>query len=121
MRILIRAQQVDLSSADKTYIRQKFVKLNRYLSRFAKLEIFVQDFRGGEKSGVDKSVEAVTIFNKKQIRVREVSDSIRGAVDQLENSLTRTLRKTREKRIDQTRRKKAWLKRLLPGEWMRRK
>jgi len=121
MKLLIHTQQTELSSADLAYLKEKLGKMNRYLSRFSKLEIYIQDFRGGDKAGMDKSIEAVTTFNKKQIRVREVSDNIPGAVDMLANSLERVLRKTKEKRIDQTRRKRAWLKRLLPGQWLKRK
>ena len=118
MRLLIRSRKVRLSSADRAYIRQQMAKMGRYLGRFSKLEIEVNDIRGGEKGGLDKQVGATTRLLGKTIRVEETSDTVRNAVNLLENSLERVLRKRKEKKTDQHRRKQGWLKRFIPP-WRR--
>jgi ribosomal subunit interface protein len=118
MRLLIRTRKVKLSPADQAHIRQQMAKMARYLGRFTKLEIEVNDIRGGQKSGLDKRVGATTGLFGKTIRVEETSDTVRNAVNLLEDSLERALRKRKEKKIDQRRRQQGWLKRLLPP-WKR--
>jgi len=121
MRLIIKSRKVGLSSEDRAYIRQKMAKMARYLGRFAKLEITVDDVRGGEKEGLDKRVGATSHFLGKTVRAEETSDSIRDAVNLLKDDLERVLRKRKEKKTDQTRRKRAWLKRLLPTHWLRKR
>ena len=121
MRLLIRTRKVRLNSADRTYICQQMAKMGRYLGRFTKLEIEINDIRGGEKGGLDKQVGATTSLLGKAIRVEETSDTVRNAINLLEDSLERVLRKRKEKKIDQRRRKQGWLKRALPTHWLRRK
>ena len=98
MRLIIRSRKIELSQEDRAYLRQKMAKMKRYLGRFTKLEIGVNDIRGGEKEGLDKRVEATTNSFGKTIRVEETSDSIKDAVNLLEDSLERVLRKRKEKK-----------------------
>lgn len=121
MRLIIKSRKISLTQEERNYIREKMAKMKRYLGRFTKLEIEVNDIRGGEKEGLDKRVEATTNSMGKTIRVEETSDKVRDAVNLLEDSLERVLRKRKEKKIDLSRRKRAKLKRMLPTYWLRRR
>ena len=120
MKLLIRAHDINLTDQEKQYIEDKMSRMDKFLGETTKLEIYINDIRGGDKEGVDKQVEAVTKSFGKVVRISETSDDIRAAIDQLKDSLERTLRKRKEKRIDQQRRTKGFLKRLLPTNWFNR-
>lgn len=117
MRLIINDKNVNLTDREREYIEKKMAGMEKFLNKNTKLEIFLNDVRGGDKEGVDKRIEAVTKSFGKVINVSEEGVAVRETIDRLSDRLLRALRKRKEKRVDRLRRTKAFLKRALPGRW----
>jgi ribosomal subunit interface protein len=121
MKLIINDKNVNITNEERKFIRKKMEPMAKFLNQTAKLEIYLNDIRGGDKQGKDKKIEAVTKSLGKTIRVSEKGADLRQTVERLKDKLLRTLRKRKEKKVDQQRKTKGFLKRLLPTRWFREK
>lgn len=117
--MIINDKNVEITDQERSFINKKMESMAKFLSSNAKLEIYLNDIREGDKEGMDKQVEAVVKSFGKVIRVSEKGADTRQTIERLKDKLERALRKRKEKRVDRLRKTKAFLKRMIPTNWFR--
>jgi len=119
MQLIINDKNVKITDKERSFINKKLRPMAKFLSKTAKLEIYLNDIREGDKEGRDKQIEAVVKSFGKIIRISEKGVNTHQTIERLKDKLERALRKRKEKRTDRLRKTKAFLKRMIPTNWFR--
>jgi len=104
MRLQVKGKNVEISPAIREYAEAKLAKLNKQLAEQTQVELELWE----EKNPSIRAshVAEATIFTKgPTIRAREASRDMRASIDQLAENLERQVKRYREKRHEEPRRR----------------
>jgi len=104
MRLEVKGKNVEITPSLRSYAESKFGKLRKHLADQTQVEIELSQERN--PSIADGAVAEGTIFAKgPTLRAREVSPDIRVSIDLLVENLERQVKRYREKRVAEPRRR----------------
>lgn len=104
MRLQVKGKNVEVSPSIREYAESKFARLAKQLAEPTQVELELSEERN--PSIPASHVAEGTIFTKgPTLRAREASPDIRASIDQLAEKLERQVKRYREKRHEEPRRK----------------
>ena len=104
MRLQVKGKNVEITPSLRTYVETKLAKLDKQLADPTQVELELSEEKN--PSIAARQVAEATIFTKgPTIRAREASHEIRTAIDQLVDNLERQVKRYREKRTEEPRRR----------------
>ena len=104
MRLQLKGKNVELTPTLRQYAEGKLAKLDKQLANETQVEIELSEERN--PSIHERHVAEGTIFAKgTTLRARETSPDIRASIDQLVETLERQVKRYREKRTEEPRRR----------------
>jgi len=106
MRLQVKGKNVEITPSLHTYIETKLGKLDKQLADQTQVELELSEEKNPSIS--ESHVAEATIFAKgTTLRAREVSREVRASIDLLVDNLERQIKRYREKRIEEPRRRVA--------------
>jgi putative sigma-54 modulation protein len=104
MRLQVKGKNLEVSPALRRYAEQKLSKLDKQLAELTQVEL---ELSKEKNPSIQAShVAEATIFTKgPTLRAREASPDIRASIDQLVENLERQVKRYREKRTQEPRRR----------------
>ena len=104
MRLEVKGKNLEVTPSLRSYTEAKLAKLQKQLAEQTQVEIELSKEKN--PSIPDGAVAEATIFTKgPTLRAREVSRDIRAAIDLLVENLERQVKRYREKRTEEPRRR----------------
>jgi ribosome hibernation promoting factor len=104
MRLQVKGKNVEITPSLRSYIEAKFAKLDKQLADQTQVELELSEERN--PSIAERNVAEGTIFAKgTTLRARAAAHDFRVAVDQLVDNLERQVKRYREKRTEEPRRR----------------
>ena len=104
MRLQVKGKNVEVSPAIREYAERKLAKLSKQLAEQTQVELELSEQKN--PSIAASHVAEATIFTKgPTIRAREASRDMRASIDQLAENLERQVKRYREKRHEEPRRR----------------
>lgn len=99
MKIEFVSKDITLTDEMKWQIERQFTKFEKLLQKPYSVRVEVEPKK-------DHQVKVELVIEEKQVyKIKAYSDSIRNAIDEIENKMYRTLRKSKEKRITNKRKR----------------
>ena len=106
MRLQVKGKNVEVSPSIREYVERKIGKLDKQLAELTQVEVELSELRN--PSIAESHVAEATIFTKgPTLRAREASRDIRASIDLLVENLERQVKRYREKRTEEPRRRTA--------------
>jgi ribosome hibernation promoting factor len=104
MRLQVKGKNVEITPALRNYVETKLAKLDKQLAEPTQVEFELSEERNPSIQA--NQVAEGTIFTKgPTLRAREAASEIRAAIDQLVDNLERQVKRYREKRTQEPRRR----------------
>jgi putative sigma-54 modulation protein len=104
MRLQVKGKNVEVSPSIREYAEAKLAKLAKQLAEPTQVELELSEEKN--PSIAASQVAEATIFTKgPTIRAREASPDLRASIDQLAEKLERQVKRYREKRHQEPRRR----------------
>jgi putative sigma-54 modulation protein len=104
MRLQVKGKNVEVSASVREYAETKFARLAKQLADQTQVEVELSEERNPSIQA--NQVAEGTIFAKgPTLRAREASPDIRASIDQLVDNLERQVKRYREKRTEEPRRR----------------
>ena len=104
MRLQVKGKNVEITPSLRTYAETKLAKLDKQLADLTQVELELSEEKN--PSIQENQIAEATIFTKgSTLRAREASRDIRTAIDQLVDNLERQVKRYREKRTEEPRRR----------------
>jgi putative sigma-54 modulation protein len=104
MRLQVKGKNVEVSQSTRDYAEAKMARLAKQLAEPTQVEVELSEEKN--PSIAASQVAEGTIFTKgPTIRAREASPDIRASIDQLVEKLERQVKRYREKRHEEPRRR----------------
>jgi putative sigma-54 modulation protein len=104
MRLLVKGKNVEITPSLREYVETKLAKLDKQLAEPTQVELELSEERN--PSIQENQIAEATIFTKgPTLRAREASGEIRASVDKLVDNLERQVKRYREKRTQEPRRR----------------
>jgi putative sigma-54 modulation protein len=104
MRLRVKGKNLAVSPALRRYAEQKLGKLDKQLADLTEVELELSQERNPSIHA--SQVAEATIFTKgPTLRAREASPDIRASIDRLVENLERQVKRYREKRTEERRRR----------------
>jgi putative sigma-54 modulation protein len=104
MRLQVKGKNVEITPALREYVEAKLMKLDKQLAEPTQVELELWEERN--PSIQQNQIAEATIFTKgPTLRAREASGEIRASVDKLVDNLERQVKRYREKRTQEPRRR----------------
>jgi ribosome hibernation promoting factor len=104
MRLQVKGKNVEITPALRQYAEAKLAKLDKQLAEPTQVELELSEERN--PSIQDNHVAEGTIFTKgSTLRASEAAHELRTAIDQLVDNLERQVKRYREKRTEEPRRR----------------
>ena len=104
MRLQVKGKNVEVSPALRQYAEAKLAKLDKQLAEQTQVELELSEEKN--PSIAASHVAEATIFTKgPTLRAREASRDMRASIDQLVENLERQVKRYREKRHQEPRRR----------------
>ena len=104
MRLQVKGKNVEVSPSIREYAETKLAKLAKQLAEPTQVELELSEEKN--PSIAASQVAEATIFTKgPTIRAREASPDLRASIDQLAEKLERQVKRYREKRHQEPRRR----------------
>ena len=104
MRLQVKGKNVEITPSLRQYVEAKFAKLDKQLADQTQVELELSE----EKNPSIRASQVAegTIFTKgPTLRAREASRELRASIDQLVENLERQVKRYREKRTEEPRRR----------------
>ena len=106
MRLQVKGKNVEVSPALREYAESKLSKLSKQLAEQTQVELELSEEKN--PSIAASHVAEATIFTKgPTLRAREASPDMKASIDQLVDKLERQVKRYREKRVREPRRRVA--------------
>jgi putative sigma-54 modulation protein len=106
MRLQVKGKNVEVSPALREYAESKLSKLGKQLAEQTQVELELSEEKN--PSIAASHVAEATIFTKgPTLRAREASPDMKASIDQLVEKLERQVKRYREKRVREPRRRVA--------------
>jgi putative sigma-54 modulation protein len=106
MRLQVRGKNVEVSPALRKYAESKLAKLSKQLADQTQVELELWEEKN--PSIAASHVAEATIFTKgPTLRAREASPDMKESIDQLVEKLERQVKRYRERRVEEPRRRAA--------------
>jgi len=106
MRLEVKGKNLEVTPALRKYAEQKLAKLQKQLAEQTQVEVELSKEKN--PSIADAAVAEATVFTKgPTLRAREASRDIRASIDLLVENLERQVKRYREKRTHERRRRAA--------------
>ena len=106
MRLEVKGKNVEVTPSLRSYTEAKLAKLQKQLAEQTQVEVELSQERN--PSIAEGAVAEGTIFTKgPTLRARETSRDIRASIDRLVDNLERQVKRYREKRKEEPRRRVA--------------
>jgi ribosome hibernation promoting factor len=106
MRLQVKGKNVEVSPALREYAESKLSKLAKQLAEQTQVELELSEEKN--PSIAASHVAEATIFTKgPTLRAREASPDMKASIDQLVDKLERQVKRYREKRVQEPRRRVA--------------
>jgi putative sigma-54 modulation protein len=106
MRLQVKGKNVEVSPALREYAEAKLSKLGKQLAEQTQVELELSEEKN--PSIAASAVAEATIFTKgPTLRAREASPDMKASIDQLVRTLERQVKRYREKRVHEPRRRVA--------------
>ena len=104
MRLQVKGKNVEITPSLREYVETKVSKLDKHLADLTQVELELSEEKN--PSIPANQIAEGTIFTKgPTIRAREAAHELRAAVDQLVDNLERQVKRYREKRTEEPRRR----------------
>jgi putative sigma-54 modulation protein len=104
MRLQVKGKNVEITPSLREYVETKLAKLDKQLAEPTQVELELSEERN--PSIQENQIAEATIFTKgPTLRAREASGEIRASVDKLVDNLERQVKRYREKRTQEPRRR----------------
>ena len=104
MRLQVKGKNVEVTPSIREYAERKLSKLSKQLAEQTQVEVELSEQRN--PSIAASHVAEATIFTKgPTLRAREASPDMRASIDQLVEKLERQVKRYREKRKEEPRRR----------------
>ena len=104
MRLQVKGKNVEITPSCATYIEAKLAKLDKQLAEQTQVELELSEEKNPSIQA--SQIAEATIFAKgTTLRAREAAREIRTAIDQLVDNLERQVKRYREKRTEEPRRR----------------
>jgi len=104
MRLQVKGKNVEVTPSLRRYAETKLARLSKQLAEQTQVELELSEEKN--PSIADKQVAEATIFTKgPTIRARGASPDFRASIDQLADKLERQVKRYREKRHEEPRRR----------------
>ena len=104
MRLQVKGKNVEITPSLRRYVETKVAKLDKHLAELTQVELELSEEKN--PSIQENQVAEGTIFAKGlTLRAREAGRDARTAVDQLIDNLERQVKRYREKRTEEPRRR----------------
>ena len=104
MRLQVKGKNVEITPSLREYVEAKVSKLDKHLADLTQVELELSEEKN--PSIPAKQIAEGTIFTKgPTLRAREAAHELRTAVDQLVDNLERQVKRYREKRTEEPRRR----------------
>jgi putative sigma-54 modulation protein len=104
MRLQVKGKNVEVSPSIRRYAEQKLAKLGKQLAEQTQVELELWEEKN--PSIAASHVAEATVFTKgPTLRAREASPDMRASIDQLVAKLERQVKRYREKRHEEPRRR----------------
>jgi putative sigma-54 modulation protein len=104
MRLQVKGKNVEVTPALREYVESKLARLGKQLADQTQVEVELSEERNPAIAA--SSVAEATIFAKgTTLRAREASPDPKASVDQLVTKLERQVKRYREKRVEEPRRR----------------
>jgi putative sigma-54 modulation protein len=106
MRLEVKGKNVEITPALRQYAESKLAKLQKQLAEQTQVEVELSQEKN--PSIADGAVAEGTIFTKgPTLRAREAAHDLRASIDLLVANLDRQVKRYRERRIEEPRRRTA--------------
>jgi putative sigma-54 modulation protein len=104
MRLQVKGKNVEMTPSLRTYAESKLAKLDKQLADLTQVEVELSEEKNPSIQA--NQIAEATIFTKgPTLRAREAATDIRTAIDQLVDNLERQVKRYREKRTQEPRRR----------------
>jgi putative sigma-54 modulation protein len=104
MRLQVKGKNVEITPSLRQYVETKVAKLDKHLAELTQVELELSEEKN--PSIPANQIAEGTIFTKgPTLRAREASREVRTAIDQLVDNLERQVKRYREKRTEEPRRR----------------
>jgi putative sigma-54 modulation protein len=104
MRLQVKGKNVEITPSLREYAEMKLARLNKQLAGPVQVELELSEEKNPSIQA--NQIAEGTIFTKgPTLRAREASREIRSAIDQLVENLERQVKRYREKRTEEPRRR----------------
>ncbi len=104
MRLQVKGTNVEITPSLREYVESKLAKLDKQLAEQTQVELELSEEKNPSIQA--SHVAEGTIFTKgPTLRAREASHEIRASIDQLVENLERQVKRYREKRTQEPRRR----------------
>ena len=104
MRLQVKGKNVEITPSLRTYTQTKLAKLDKQLADLTQVEVELSEEKNPSIQA--NQIAEATIFTKgPTLRAREAAHEIRTAIDQLVDNLERQVKRYREKRTQEPRRR----------------
>jgi len=104
MRLQVKGKNVEITSSLRTYAESKLAKLDKQLAELTQVEVELSEEKNPSIQA--SHIAEATIFAKgTTLRAREGAPDVRAAIDQLVDNLERQVKRYREKRTQEPRRR----------------
>ena len=104
MRLQVKGKNVEITPSLREYVETKFAKLDKQLADLTQVELELSEEKN--PSIPENQIAEGTIFTKgPTLRAREASAEIRASIDRLAENLERQVKRYREKRTEEPRRR----------------
>jgi putative sigma-54 modulation protein len=104
MRLQVKGKNVEITPTLRQYVETKLAKLDKQLAEPTQVELELSEEKNPSIQA--SQVAEGTIFTKgSTLRAREAASEIRAAIDQLVDNLERQVKRYREKRTEEPRRR----------------
>jgi putative sigma-54 modulation protein len=104
MRLQVKGKNVEITPSLRQYAETKLARLNKQLAGPVQVELELSEEKNPSIQA--NQIAEGTIFTKgPTLRAREASREIRSAIDQLVENLERQVKRYREKRTEEPRRR----------------
>jgi putative sigma-54 modulation protein len=104
MRLQVKGKNVEITPSLRTYAEAKLAKLDKQLADLTQVEVELSEEKNPSIQA--NQIAEATVFTKgSTLRAREAAHEIRTAIDQLVDNLERQVKRYREKRTQEPRRR----------------
>jgi putative sigma-54 modulation protein len=104
MRLQVKGKNIEVTASLRSYAEAKLKKLDKQLAEQTQVELEL--WQEKNPSITASHIAEATIFTKgPTLRAREASPDIRASIDQLVENLERQVKRYREKRTEEPRRR----------------